>query len=153
MGCQSSKLTVAASFPGQKTTITRSPSYLSDKPKSEVSPSQPTCVAEIATAVDQNLTGNQHSTALHSLPVKITEAIELLELLDSEYHWLKQSESKNLSLQKRRAVRSRFVEISERLDTISSEAFDKLGIQLESGTIACNPELLARLCIDRAPRK
>ena len=145
---------MTANLPGKEASLTGSPSYLSDKPRSEAPSSQPTSVAETAaaTAVDHNLTSNQHDIALRALSVKITEAMELLELLDSEYHWLKHSESKSLSLKKRRAARSRFVEISGRLDTFRSEAFDNLSNQLDSGTIASNPELLARLCIHRAPR-
>ena len=78
--------------------------------------------------------------------------MELLELLDSEHHWLTISESKKFNLKKRRAARSRFVEISGRLDRFDSEAFETLSYQLDSGAIAISPELLARVCVHRAPR-
>ena len=143
---------MAATLPWQQAAFTASPSYRSDKPKSEASSGLSTGVTRPLIAADHNLAAIQHDTALQDLSVKITEAMALLELLDSEHHWLKDSESKSLSLKKRRAARSRFVEISGRLDTFSSEAFDNLSNQLDSGAIAINPELLARLCLHRGPR-
>ena len=154
MGCHSSKLTVTANFPGKEASLTGSPSYLSDGPKPEAPSSQPTNATESAatTQMTPNSTANQHDAALRHLSIKLTEAMELLELLDSEHHWLQQSESKSLSVKRRRAARNRFVEISGHLDRFGSEAFENLSYRLDSGAIAINPEVLARLCVHRAPR-